>query len=316
MAIRNKLFDIGIFVSKNSTIKSIGVGNLAMGGTGKSVVVMYLINMLKDYRIATLSRGYGRKTSGLIIAGSKDTPDTLGDEPYQFFSRYPEATVVVSEKRVLGIKALEKMTTPPDFIVLDDVMQHRWLSPHLMIMTSSFQQPFFNDFVFPTGRLREFRSGVKRADILLITRAPEDLSIEEKGAFLKKLDLKIPIFFTKICYSNFLTRYDKIIEASVLSKEDFLLVTGIVDTYHLVSHLKNQYREFDHLEFKDHHSYSSNDAQLINDCAGDKIVITTEKDFAKLNEILHNNRLYCLTIELDFVFEEERNLFDKMVREF
>ena len=113
MALRNKLFDWGILDSKNTLIKSIGVGNLAMGGTGKSVVVMYLIKMLKDHRIATLSRGYGRNTSGLIIAGPKDNPTSLGDEPFQFLKRYPDTIVAVSEKRTVGMRALEKMVTPP-----------------------------------------------------------------------------------------------------------------------------------------------------------------------------------------------------------
>ena len=118
MAIRNTLFDLGVLASNNTSVKSIGVGNLSMGGTGKSVVVMHLIKMLKNYRTAILSRGYGRKTSGLIIAGPKDNPSSLGDEPYQFFNRYPETTVVVSEKRILGIEALKKMDPPPNFCLL------------------------------------------------------------------------------------------------------------------------------------------------------------------------------------------------------
>lgn len=315
MAIRNKLFDSGILVSENPTIKSIGVGNLAMGGTGKSVVVMHLIKMLKDHRVATLSRGYGRKTRGLIIAGPEDTPATLGDEPYQFFNRYPKTFVVVSEKRTLGIKALEKMATPPDWVVLDDVMQHRWVRPHLTIMTSSFQQPYFRDFVFPAGKLREFSSGVKRADILLITRVPQDLSLGQKNEFLKKINLNIPVFFTKIRYADVLTQQDNTIDKSVLSDEDFLLVTGIADSHHLVTYLKKQYGKFDHLEFKDHHPYSHADAKMINERAGNKLILTTEKDYAKLEQTLNNDRLYCLIIELDFVFEEEQDLFERMITE-
>lgn len=314
MAIRNGLFNLRILSSKNPTIKSIGIGNLAMGGTGKSVVVMYLIKMLKDHSVATLSRGYGRKTNGLIIAGSKDTPSTLGDEPYQFFNRYPATLVMVSEKRTLGIKVLEKLDTPPDWVILDDVMQHRWIRPHIMIMTSSFQQPYFRDFVFPAGGLREFSSGVKRADILLITRSPHNLSLSQKNEFLKKINFNIPVFFTKIYYSDVLTRQDKTIKSSVLNDEDFLLVTGIADSYHLVTHLNEQYGEFDHLVFKDHHPYSKSDGELINDRAGDKIILTTEKDYAKLEQTLDNDRLYCITIELDFVFEEEQDLFKSIIK--
>ena len=314
MAIRNTLFDLGVLASRKTSIKSIGVGNLSMGGTGKSVVVMYLIEMLKDYRTATLSRGYGRKTTSLIIAGPEDNPSTLGDEPYQFFNRYPETTVVVSEKRILGIEALEKMLPRPDLVFLDDVMQHRWVRPQLMIMTSSFQHPYFKDFIFPAGKLREFRSGVKRADIILITRAPEGLSVDQKETFLKNINVNVPVFFTKICYADELTQHDKTIDSSVLSKDNFLLVTGIADTHHLVIHLKKLYGEFEHLEFQDHHSYTPSDARLINDRAGEKIILTTEKDFAKLAQNLNNNKLYCLTIELEFVFEEERSIFEKIIR--
>ncbi len=314
MAVRNNLFDLGILPSKNTSIKSIGVGNLSMGGTGKSVVVMHLIKILKDYRIAILSRGYGRNTSGLVIAGPKENPYSLGDEPYQFFNRYPETTVVVSEKRILGIKAVEKMLPPHNLVVLDDVMQHRWVRPQLMIMTSSFQHPYFKDFIFPAGRLREFRSGVKRADILLITRAPEDLSLDQKQAFLKNININIPVFFTKIRYADVLIQKDKTIDSSVLSKEDFLLVTGIADTYHLTTHLKKLFGEFDHLEFRDHHTYTNSDANMINYRAREKIILTTEKDYGKLEQNLNNNKLYCLKIELEFVFEEERSLFDRMIR--
>ena len=314
MAFRNKLFDSGILASKNTLIKSIGVGNLAMGGTGKSVVVMYLIKILKDQRIATLSRGYGRKTSGLIIAGPKETPTSLGDEPFQFFKRYPETIVAVSEKRTLGMKALSKMANPPNFVVLDDVMQHRWVCPQMMIMTSSFHRPYFKDFVFPAGDLREFRSGVSRADVLLVTRTPEDLSLRQKETFLKNIKINVPVFFTKIRYSEVIMRSDKSLDSSVLMDEDFLLVTGIADTQHLVAYLKKKYKTFDHIKFKDHHHYSPADVQMINDRAEKKLILTTEKDFAKLEKNLNNTKLYCLRIELDFVFEEEQHLFEKMIR--
>ena len=283
---------MGILAPKNTLIKSIGVGNLAMGGTGKSVVVMHLIKILKDRRIATLSRGYGRKTSGLIIAGPKDNPASLGDEPFQFFKRYPNTIVAVSEKRTLGMIALEKMATPPNFVVLDDVMQHRWVCPQMMIMTSSFQRPYFKDFVFPTGDLREFRSGVRRADVLLVTSTPEDLSLRQKETFLKKINVNIPVFFTKIRYSDVLMRSDKSIDSNVLTSMDFLLVTGIADTHHLVAYLKKKNKTFDHVKFKDHHCYSLADAQMINERAEKKLILTTEKDFVKLEKILNNSRLY------------------------
>ena len=131
---------MGILASQNYLMRSIGVGNLSIGGTGKSVVVMHLIKMLKDtYRIATLSRGYGRKSSGLIVAGIHDSASSIGDEPFQFFNRYPETTVVVSEKRTIGMKALERLDNTPEIVIMDDMMQHRWVKPQIMIMTTMIQ---------------------------------------------------------------------------------------------------------------------------------------------------------------------------------
>ena len=317
MAMRNKLFDLGILASQNYLMRSIGVGNLSIGGTGKSVVVMHLIKILRNTnRIATLSRGYGRKSSGLIVAGIQDNASSIGDEPFQFFNRYPGTTVVVSEKRTIGMKAIERLDNPPEIVIMDDMMQHRWVQPQIMIMTTSFDIPYFKDFLLPAGGLREFRSGVKRADILLITSSPEGLSIDQKEAFLNSININIPVFFTKIKYSNLLTFKNKTIDSSILNDECFLLVTGIADTRHLVSYLKNQFGKFDHIKFSDHHSYSYSDSRVITERAGDKIILTTEKDIAKLTQNLKSDRLCCLKIELDFVFEEDQNLFDKMVKNF
>jgi tetraacyldisaccharide 4'-kinase len=284
-----------------------------MGGTGKSVVVMYLIKLLKkNHPVATLSRGYGRKTKGLVVGGTKENASTLGDEPYQFLQRYPETVVVVSEKRTFGMKTIENMA-PPHKVILDDIMQHRWVRPKMMIMTSSFESPYFKDFVLPMGGLREFRSGVKRADILLITRSPEDLSQFQKEQYLKKIKINIPIFFTKISYADVLTQKNTSINSTALG-EGFLLVTGIANPNHLVDHLKKTHNAFDHLNFKDHHDYSVSDCQMIQKRAGDKIILTTEKDYVKLAHILESKKLYCIKIELDFVFGGDRSQFDKMVK--
>lgn len=212
------------------------------------------------------------------------------------------------------MEALAKMPNPPHFVILDDVMQHRWVRPQMMIMTSSFQRPYFEDFIFPTGDLREFRSGVKRADVLLITRTPEDFSPAEKEVFLKKVNINVPVFFTNIRYSDYLTQNEKKLDSTVLNGKDFILVTGIADIHHLVEHLEKQYGYFDHLKYKDHHAYSAADAKRINDRAGGKIIVTTEKDYAKLEKTLDNNSLYCLRIELGFVFKEEQYLFEKMIK--
>jgi tetraacyldisaccharide 4'-kinase len=193
-------------------------------------------------------------------------------------------------------------------------MQHRWVRPQMMIMTTSFNRPYFEDFVFPAGNLREFRSGVVRADVLIVTRTPEDFSPVQKEVFLKKTNINIPTFFTNIRYSDYLTQNEKTLDSNFLIGKDFLLVTGIADTHHLVEHLKIKYGFFDHLRFKDHHIYSPIDAERINDRAKGKIIVTTEKDYAKLEKALNNNKLYCLMIDLGFVYKEEQHLFEKMIK--
>lgn len=312
--VRNLMFDWGIFSSKKPDVPTIGVGNLAMGGTGKSVVVMDLIKRLQPkFKIGTLSRGYGRKTKGLIIAEPDDNASTLGDEPNQFRERYPDTLVVVSENRNKAIQVIQNLKVPPDKLILDDVMQHRWVRPRFLIMTTAFDRPYFKDFIFPMGHLREFRSGVNRADLILVTRTPEDFTTDQKQLFLKKINKTIPVFFTKISYAHFLSQKEKAEDLKVL-ENGFLLVTGIADPRHLVGHLKNQYGTFDHLRFRDHHNYTQSDSKMIHERAEGKIILTTEKDYAKLAQIITDKNLYCLKIEQDFVFEEERILFDQMIQ--
>jgi len=140
------------------------------------------------------------------------------------------------------------------------------------------------------------------------------LSVRQKETFLKKININIPVFFTKIRYADVLMRSDKSLDASRLTGQDFLLVTGIADTHHLITYLKKKYKTFDHLKFKDHHRYSPADAKMINDRAEKKLILTTEKDFVKLENTLNNSKLYCLRIELDFVFDEEQHFFEKIIR--
>ena len=183
----------------------------------------------------------------------------------------------------------------------------------MMIMTSSYECPYFRDFVFPVGGLREFRSGVKRANILLITRSPENLSPQQKEEYLKEINVNIPVFFTKVRYSDDLSQKEKTQNSSIL-ENGFLLVTGIANADHLVIFLKNQYGAIDHLKFKDHHSYSIADGQMIHERAEGKIILTTEKDYAKLDGVLECKNLYFIKIELDFVFEEEQQIFNKIIK--
>ena len=226
MQLRNLFFDLGVLPSKNFSLPSIGVGNLSMGGTGKSVVVTYLIELFeKSKSVATLSRGYGRNTKGLRIASSIDSAVTLGDEPFQFFLRYPNLQVIVSENRMMGMEAMQKLNPIPEMVVMDDVMQHRWVKPKLMIVTTDYKKPYFNDFILPVGELRELSSGINRADMILVTRTPKDLSISQKESYLKNIKTEVPVFFTGIKYAKGLYQENQIKPKAMLKKGNFILQT-------------------------------------------------------------------------------------------
>ena len=183
--IRNLFFDIGVFTSKRFNILSIGVGNLSMGGTGKSILVEYLILHLKDkYKLATLSRGYGRSSKGFIIAEKNSLPSEVGDEPFQFLNNHPEIKVTVSENRRIGVDKIKTKLPEINLIIFDDLMQHRWVKSDFLIATTSFHKPFFDDHLFPVGMLREQKKEIRRADVILITSTPQNIKYDEKGIIL------------------------------------------------------------------------------------------------------------------------------------
>ena len=316
MLIRNILFDFAIFNSQSFNTPSIGVGNLSVGGTGKSVVVIYLIDLiLKFNSVATLSRGYGRKTNGIIVADMNDNSETIGDEPYQFLKRFSKLRVVVSERRVDGMKKIEKLTPKPDIVLMDDVMQHRSIKTDLMIMTTDFNKPYFNDFLIPVGRLRELRSGVNRSDLIIITRTPNNLTIEQKESFLNRILVDKPIFFCGINYSKNLLKKNDEISKIRLAKGNFILVTGIADPTNLVEYLELKFGKFEHIKYPDHHNFSNSDINKILSIANKKIIITTEKDYVRISHLIQSPNLYYLKISLKFIFHDEKILFDKIIRQ-
>ena len=203
---RNVLFDIGIFrEKKHKNIITISVGNLSMGGTGKTPMVEYLIESLQDkYKIATLSRGYGRKTSGFKIANEKANAKIIGDEPMQYYSKYEKITVAVDGKRNRGVSKLIKANNELQIIALDDAFQHRWIKPNLSILLTDYHKMFHNDFVFPSGSLREFKWGSKRADIIVVTKTPVVLSPITRRRISDELNLETyqKLVFSKVVYSG------------------------------------------------------------------------------------------------------------------
>jgi len=316
---RNTLFDKKILKQNEINRPSIGVGNLSMGGTGKSVLIIYLIELLKkDYKLAVISRGYKRKTKGFLFANEKTSPYLIGDEPYMYFKKYPEVNVVVSEKRAQGVIKLLDKKANTELILFDDIFQHRWVKPKITILTTTFLKPFFKDYIFPVGSLREFRLGYKRANIILVTKCPENLSSEKQNEFINKLKIKSfqKVFFCKINYSHKIISEEGLLELEFLNKSSFTLVTGIADSYPLTNFLNSLKLNFNHINYPDHHYFIHNDFEKIVSNASNKLVLTTEKDYWRLKPILKNIKLFYLPIKMGFYNKKNQNEFDSLIRSF
>lgn len=304
--LRNKLYDSGIKPSQHYDFPVICVGNLSTGGTGKTPMIEYLIRLLKeDYRIATLSRGYKRTTEGFILASETDNATTIGDEPFQFYSKYKDIHVAVDADRRSGISKLRALNPKPEVILLDDAFQHRKVKAGVNILLTPYSEPFYSDIVLPTGNLREPRMGYKRADIIIVTKCPERLSDEEKKQIRDKISPSTnqPVFFSHIKYG------DKVMsnhsEKTLTSLSAFTLVTGIANPAPLVKHLKDNGLEFDHLVYPDHYNFKPNDLEQLK---AKSLIVTTEKDFVRLNSNKDlSERLFYLPIEFVIDKDEEFN---------
>ena len=314
---RNLLFDLKILKSKYYKIPNIGVGNLSMGGTGKSVLIIYLAELFKSkYNIAILSRGYKRKSKGFFIANKDSSARLIGDEPYQFHKRFPEITIGVSENRNVGVGRILKDKPKTQLILFDDILQHRSVNSHLRILTTTFSSPFFKDYIFPVGNLRERRSGHKRVDIILVTKCPKELNESNRENFLKgiKLEPYQKIFFTKISYSVNIYSVNKKIALLSLQTSEFVLVTGIADSSYLVDYLNSKNLKFTQIKYSDHYNYTISDIKNINSKSKNKIVLTTEKDYWRLSPLVKEFSLYFLPIKMSFFSNEEKNSFDNHLK--
>lgn len=289
--------------------KTIVVGNLSVGGTGKTPQIEYLIRMLKDVKqIAVLSRGYKRKSTGFILASEKATAVSLGDEPYQYFRKFKNILVCVDSNRVRAIQKLEAYKKKSDVILLDDAYQHRKVQGGFNILLTSFDKLFYNDYVLPTGDLRESRSGANRAQAIVVTKCPDEFSSNEQAIISAKISEKYqkPVFFTKISYAESVQGASEI-TLEALKEYRVLLVTGIAKPKPLVSFLKGREISFDHLEFPDHHDFTKKELESITDKfqainSKRKIILTTEKDYVRIFAKLKN--LHYLEIETAFISKE------------
>ena len=308
--IRNLLYDTSLFKSTKFNLPVIGIGNLAIGGTGKSPMIEYLIHLLsQEFNIATLSRGYGRKTNTFKIATKDSTHFDIGDEPLQFYNKHDNIIVSVDNNRVNGIQSLLQISNPPDVILLDDSYQHRKLIPGLSILLSDYSNLYYDDYILPFGDLREPRSSSNRADIVIVTKCPNNLSSSKKLEIKSKLQLKVSqkLFFSSINYSETVIIGNKKVEFINFITQEFTLVTGLANSNHLVNYLSENKCDFNHLKFKDHYNYKSKDLDNVDRNVN---ILTTEKDYAKLIEVFPEMNVYYLPIKVGIESKQE---FDKII---
>lgn len=289
-AIRNLCYDKGIFKSYKIPFKSICVGNLSIGGTGKSPHVDFLIDhFLKNGKtVATLSRGYGRTTKGLLEVNTNNKGEDVGDEPLMYKLKHrDQLKVIVSEKRIEGVNYIENSESKTDLLILDDAFQHRAVKADLNILLTDYTSPYYNDFVLPAGNLREWRNGKKRADIMVVSKCPDNISVEKKNEIRSKLQFREDrIFFSHIQYGNFIPFN---VNESPLpdSVESILLITGIANPKPLENYLRNKFEQVELEQFPDHHLFSEDDVRRIIEKynsmnSKNSIILTTEKDFVRL----------------------------------
>jgi tetraacyldisaccharide 4'-kinase len=316
---RNFLFDLGIIDSIEYKIPTIGIGNLSTGGTGKSIAVDYIIGKFKNKnKITTLSRGYNRNTKGFIQASNMSTAYEIGDEPFQFYSKHPEINVVVCEDRRKGMNIILKNLPDTNLCIWDDVFQHRFVKPGLMILTTTFQYPFYKDEILPIGNLRENISSAKRADLIVVTKCPDNLSQKDKVSFIESLNPSDnqKVFFSSLTYLQKIKSDSKEVDIRVLLDDDFILVTGIADSSYLVNFLKNKALKFKHLKYSDHYNFNKSSIDKITGLSLNKIILTTEKDFGRLRPKINNRDMYYIEVGLKFPMEINEYNFDKNIEDY
>ena len=291
MAVRNMFFDLGILPSYEPKVNTIAIGNLSVGGTGKTPFTELLIRMLQSkFNIAIVSRGYGRKTKGFLWVKENSSPDDTGDESLQIKQKFPGIKVAVCEKRVVAIKTIEQEHPEVDLILLDDAFQHRYVTAKTYVLLTKFRKPYLNDHVLPMGTLRESRKGAKRADFIVVTKCPLDMSQFDRNAFQKKLRPKAyqSVFFSHDKYGK---PYDLFTgEGSTLQGEAALIVSGIADNTALLNYVSTTFETAEAFKLSDHVDYNKSLVNRIKDRYTELAsqwstqIITTEKDAVKLRE--------------------------------
>lgn len=325
MQIRNCLFDLKILPSKSFEIPVLSVGNLSYGGTGKTPMVEYLVMLLKPSpALSILSRGYGRESKGFIVANKRSNVKYIGDESLQYQKKFPEVRVAVDEQRKRGITLLLQKFPDLEVVLLDDAFQHRYVKPGLSILLTDYHRLYSEDYVLPSGTLREFRRGAGRADILVVTKTPKVFSPISRRRILEELH---PASHQVVCFSYI--KYSEPIHFQEGTEVPFpekvtncLLITGIANPYPLQEHMERKCSELVTMSFPDHHPYNEKDVEMIlkkfNDLPTQKkVMVTTEKDLMRLKSPelctkFRNMPLFYVPIEIDF-HGKDKEIFDKKI---
>jgi len=328
MLVRNWLFDCGCLPSRGFDVPIISIGNLSCGGTGKTPHAEYLIRLLKSrFLLATLSRGYGRSGKGFILASAKSAYKYTGDEPLQFAKKFADIKVAVDENRIHGIEELQRKFPNLDVLILDDAFQHRYVKPGLSVLLTDFHNLYTDDFVLPSGTLREFSSGARRADILIVTKTPKIFSPITRRRILDELK-PLPhqkVFFSYIQYLDPEPLNPDHKSYAPLKCTMILLFSGIANDYPLREYLERHCRTLITMKFPDHHPYSSEDLHLIKSrfdelLSRNKVIFTTEKDMMRLRTpelALFLKRLPVFYLPIEICFHGESGAeFNKIIMEY
>lgn len=324
--VRNKCYDWKIFKSNHFTFPVIAIGNLTLGGTGKTPHIEYLIRLLQgNHKIATLSRGYKRTSKGFLLANENSTIIDIGDEPLQYKLKFNNLIVAVDEKRVNGINKIKNLHPETTVILLDDAYQHRAVKAGLNVLITEHDRLYNKDTVIPSGRLREFSCGSNRADIIIVSKTDANLSLSEKENVINQLKPKShqAVYFSYIKYGGIMpfTSSAKNINNTTLDSS-VLLITGIAKPKPLVTKIEHEFQYVKHLQFPDHHHFSSSDITNIKDKYNNlkednKIIITTEKDIMRLSLPSISNQvqdvpIFYIPIEICF-HDNENKEFDNEI---
>ena len=326
--IRNFMFDIGLIKSKSYSNAIICVGNLTVGGTGKTPHIEYIIKLLSPhFKVAMLSRGYKRKTSGFLLANSNDSATDIGDEPLQIFNKFPDITVAVDEKRVNGINQL--LSTKPNLsvILLDDAFQHRHLKPGLSILLTDYNNPIYNDYFLPMGKLRDSFKERVRAQIVIVTKCPKNLSSIEQGKVIKSLKLKEnqPVYFSTFTYQQPKPVFeDTEFHPDSLKMANCIALAGIANPKPFFNYVKNWFTVNSCITLPDHYQFTEKKIKAIfekksNNKGNPEFIITTEKDATRLQDFnqLPNSikkALLFIPIEVEFLNDKGNEFNHKIIQ--